>query len=629
MRNKTSTRGPSKKIPQKQNIIPKKTVNKTSYDGLVALFLIIIIGIIIYSDSFNCSFHFDDTQSIVEKTNIHDLSRIVSLWKSDQTRFIPYLTFALNYHFDKLNVWGYHLINLIIHLINSCLVWWITLLIFSSPQLRAKPISKYKNSIALVTALIFVSHPLATESVTYITQRMASLAALFYFLSCALFMKGRLDNKRSNLKYMFYGGSFVFAVFAFYSKENALTLPFAILLLEIFFFQTKSISINIKNYKTIVTFLGLLCFVFLTVLKFHNSIFKTLSPDVYNDYRTITPLTYLLTQFSVIVKYIQLLIFPVNQNFDYDYPLSTGFFEIKTLICFLLLSSLIVLAIYLFKKNRIISFGILWFFLTLVVESSIVPISDVIIEHRTYLPSFGIFLLLSYSINYFLWDKNKNIAISLIVLIIGINSYLTYQRNIIWTDEISLYSDAMKKSPNKARPYCVLGSIYYIDNKLDEAMIHLNKAAELQPQNYNAYYIRGNVYGAKKMNKEALADYDKSIERNPNFFRVYNNRGNIYKDEKRFDEAYSDYDKALKLNPEYSDAYNNKGTVLIERHQLPEAITNFHKAIELKPDFAIAYVNLAVAELNSGNKDQACIDFNKSLNLGFDQAKDLIKQYCK
>jgi protein O-mannosyl-transferase len=583
-----------KKDKPQQNLKNKKQINKFSYLDIIGLICLVLLGIIIYSNSFDCSFHLDDEQSIVNNASIRNLFDIKSIWNYNHSRFISYYSLALNYHFNQVNVWGYHLFNLIIHLINACLVWWLTLLIFSSPAMKDNAISKHKYVIAILTAFLFVSHPLATQSVTYIVQRMSSLATLFYFLSIAFYMKARLQNNSSVSKYLLFICSFISIITALYTKENTYTIPLAIVLVEIFFFQTKKFSINFKDYRVILLILGLVGFLLMAYFRFSHTAFKPIPPDKFNDYKTITSLNYLLTQFSVIVKYIQLLFIPLSQNLDYNYKISESFFEPGTMICFLLLLSLLALAIYLFKRNRLISFGIFWFFLTISIESSIIPISDLIFEHRTYLPSLGFFLILSSGIFILLWNKYKYIAIAIFLIIIGFNSYQTFERNKVWKDEFTLWNDVTIKSPEKARGFYNCG-VYLVDKK--------------QPD-------------------KAMADYNKAIELQPLYAEAYNNRGVLFRAQKKYDEALKDYDTAIKLNPKYSEAYNNRGNLFENLKKFDDALKNYNKAIGLNPKYADAYCNRGVLKFNSGKKEAACIDFQKSAKLGYKAAIDYASKYC-
>ena len=166
-----------------------KIKNQNSNNGLnnwIGIIAILILGFIIYGNTFNCAFQFDDKHNIVDFDGIRDLGNLKPMWEVNHSRFLSFLSFAINYHYGQLNVGGYHFVNLCIHLLNACLVFWIIRLLFTTPALKNNNVAIHKSSIALVGALMFVSHPLATGAVTYIVQRMASMVATFYFLSIAL-----------------------------------------------------------------------------------------------------------------------------------------------------------------------------------------------------------------------------------------------------------------------------------------------------------------------------------------------------------------------------------------------------------------------------------------------------------
>ncbi len=608
-------KGFPKKDHSKQYQQPKKQVNKNRYSDVLGLAIIILLGIIIYSNSFNCSFHFDDLFRIVDNTSIRNLADVKAWWNFDPNRPIGIFTFALNYHFNQLDVRYWHLVNLVIHLINACLVWWLTFLIFSSPALKDNPIIRQKKVIAFFTALLFVSHPLATQSVTYIVQRLASMVTLFYLLSLALYVKARLSNKGNIVKFLLFAGSLVSAVLALLTKENAFTLPFAIVLFEIFFLQTKKLSLNFKDYRIILLMAAFLSLIIIIPLKFSLSIFKPIPSGELNAY-PITSFNYLFTQFSVIVKYIQLLFLPINQNLDYDFPISNNFFGIRTLLSFLLLLSLIILAMFLFKRYRIFSFGIFWFFLTLSIESSFIPITDVIFEHRTYLPSFGFFLILSSGIYVLLWNKYKYIAISILVIIIGSNSFLTYERNKVWKDDLTLWSDVVSKSPNKARSILNLGVAYVNLGQWDKAIAEYSRIIEIDPKYRDAYYNRGVAYVNLGQWDKAIPDYSRTIELDPKNINAYSNRGNVYGNLGQWDKAIADYSKAVGIDPNYPLAWYNRGVIYGNLGQWDKAIADYSRAIGIDPKYTNAYYNRGTVYGNLGQWDKAIADY--SIAIGID-----------
>jgi len=589
---------------------------RNRYLDISGLAIIIVLGIIVYSNSFKCSFHFDDITSISENYRIYNLSDVKTWSGFSPTRIVSIFTFVLNYHFGYLNVWSYHLVNLIIHLINACFVWWLTLLIFNSPVIKDSPSSKNKKIIAFFTALLFVSHPLATQSVTYIVQRQTSMATMFYLLSLALYAKARMTDNSQKNKYLFFTGCVISAFLAFFSKENAYTLPGAIVLFELFFLRAKKRHINFKDWRVLSLILAYLIIFIIVLLKFSANIFNPILPaQSQGSSEIITSTNYLLTQFSVIVKYIQLLILPINQNLDYDFPVSNNFFELRTLLSFLLLISMLILAIVLFKKHRIVSFGIFWFFLTLSVESSIIPINDVIYEHRTYLPSFGFFLILTIVIFALLWKKNKNLAIALLLIITLINSVLTFQRNKIWKDELTLWNDVVSKSPNKARPYGNRGTIYDQLGQSDKALADFNKAIQIEPNYAMAYSNRGMIYGTRGLYDKAIRDFSKSMEIEPsNTFAVWN-RAITYSIMQQWDKAIADYTQCIALNPYAYDPFFNRGVAYGNLQQYDSAINNYTKAIAFNSRHAKAYNNRGILYFYMGQWQKAIDDYSKALEI--------------
>ena len=364
---------------------------------LIKLFSIIMIsclGIIVYANTFNCSFHFDDNNFIVDNPAIKNIRDFLNNWEVYPCRFIIFLSIVVNYHFNNLNVFGYHVFNLGIHLVTAILVWWLTLLTFFTPAMKGNKITQHANLIALFAGLVFVSHPMQTEAVTYIWQRATSIAALFYLASLCLYIKSRLlchsqPEGRRILRHLYYFGSLILAIMAMFTKENTITLPLMIVLYEFCFFNT---TIRL-NWKRFVPFLLTIFIIPLTML-LQKSVSIQVVPITFVGSYPPSPLNYLLTQFTVIVTYIRLGFLPLAQNIDYDHPVFKSIFELPVLAGFLFLAGIIYWAKYLFKEYRLISFSIFWFFLTLLPDSSLFPLRDVIIEHRLYLPLVGYSLFL-------------------------------------------------------------------------------------------------------------------------------------------------------------------------------------------------------------------------------------------
>ncbi len=595
-----------------------------AFKGLAA---ILILGIIIYSNSFQSTFHLDDINNIRDNASIRSLTNFKDMWQFSHTRFLALYSFAWNYHSSQLDVWGYHFVNLFIHLFNAVLVYWLSFLIFSTPVLKDKFTLNDKTMLSMAVALLFVSHPLATQSVTYIVQRMTSMSAMFYLLGLVFYMRSRFTDKGNPKKVRLLIACGISALLAILTKEIAFTFPFAIVLLEICFLQTNRQAISLKDKRVLIIGASLLAFIAFGFYRYWDVLTQPQFADQDMGDVSITSSTYLMTQFSVILKYIQLLILPVNQVFDYNYKLVTSFSDPRAWLSFIALVGLVAVAIFTFKKHRIISFGIFWFFITLSIESSIIPIKDLIFEHRTYLPSFGFFLILVYCVYLLAWEKYKNIGLGFLALIIIVDSVLTIMRNNVWKDEISLSTDSILKSPGKARPYNNRGDALMDENKMEEAFNDFNKALSINPKYFMAYYNRGNMFKKQKQYEKAVADYNSAILYQANFDKAFNNRGSVYKELNRLDEAITDYDKAIELNPSYAMAYNNRGTIYILKNQNQRAIDDLNKAIDLRPDLAEAIGNRGIAKIQMGNTD-GCVDLKNAAALGFAPAGEVFRQRC-
>ena len=295
-------------------------------NNLFFIILLILLGCIIYSNTFSCSFHFDDIKSITENPSIKNISALKDIWDFWPTRFLTYISLALNYHFHKLNVFGYHLVNLLIHLCSGILVWWLALLTFTTPLLKEKKLKQNARLAAFFTALIFVTHPLGTQGVTYIVQRAVSLASLFYLLSLCLYIKSRQKSLKGAWYYL---GSLLAAVLAMFTKEMTITLPFMILLYENYFLKEKKMP-----WKTLAPFLAALIIIPMTMVLTKEVNFAQMHRVIEVSSVNISPGQYLLTQFRVFLTYVRLLFVPINQNLDYDYSLAKSLFEFPILVSF-------------------------------------------------------------------------------------------------------------------------------------------------------------------------------------------------------------------------------------------------------------------------------------------------------
>jgi protein O-mannosyl-transferase len=584
------------------------------YNSLISVLVIVVLGTLIYSNSFKCAFQFDDYNNIVDNVKIRNIADIKAWWNFYPTRPIGVFTFVLNYYFNQYDVTWYHIVNLFIHLVNSLLVWKIVLLIFAGPVMKDNKLAAYRKQIALFTALLFVSHPLATQSVTYIVQRMASQAAMFYLLSLVLYIQGRITGRGLPARYLLFGGAFLSAILAMLTKENAFTLPFAIILFELFFLQKKFPRINFRDYRVIAAMVVFIAIVCIIPLKVSFRVFHTIPPSLGHTY-TLTPGNYLLTQFRVITTYIRLLLVPADQIVDYDYPISPSLFELKTLFSFLFLLVILIGGILLFRKNRVLSFGIFWFFLALSVESSFIPISDVIFEHRTYLPSFGFFLFFTSAAYLFVPRKYIILVPLAFTAIVAINSFFAHERNKVWENELTLWKDNVRKTPHKSRPYSNLGKALSHAGEVYAGLEAYNKSIFYNPGYADAWFNRGVSKGVLNDYAGAIADYTKAISLDSTNEYAYVNRGGVKTTLNDHKGAVEDYLMALKLDPDNPTTLFNCALSYHNLNDYPNSIRYYTRAITVQPGFVAAYLKRASEYESINALDSAFRDYAKAITL--------------
>lgn len=610
------------KASQKKQQIQKgiaSQIEDSSHQGLlrqhlVILLLISLLAGLIYSNTLSSPYHLDDESNIVKNSQIRSLSNFLDF---SGRRYVGFLSFALNYHLGKLNVFGYHLVNLLIHITNGFLVYMLVLLLLKTPRVLSPPslyTAQDRTWIALSTALLFTAHPIQTQAVTYIVQRFTSLAALFYLLAVVCYLKGRLAESEKGSRYLWYGGALGSTLLAMKTKEISYTLPFMILLVESIFFQ----AFNWKRWATMFFFLLTL---FIIPLSLSFTVGVTEDWLLPRENILIGRTDYLFTQFRVIVTYLRLLVLPIEQNLDYDYPIYHSLLDPPVFFSFLFFSALLGLAIYLlfYSQFRLVAFGMIWFFLTLSIESSIIPISDVIFEHRLYLPSVGFMLAASTVIVGLLHPRKVMMGI-LIGVAVTILSVTTYQRNIIWKDDVTLWEDVVKKSPHKPRAYNGLGSAYMDQERLEEAVEAFKTALTLKPGFVRARYNLGRVHIKQGRFQEAIQEFKTALILNPRYAHVYYDLANAYKELGRLEDADRAYKTALTLKPDLAEGYNNLGVVYYEQGRLSEASVAFEKAVQLKPDYEKAFYNLANVYKDLGRLEEAIQAYKNALTLNPDYA---------
>jgi Flp pilus assembly protein TadD len=647
-----------------------------------ALVLILLIGFLAYSNIYQAPFAFDGVLHIEDKAKIRDLSNFLSPRVIFSHRPLVEFTFALNYKFGKLNVFGYHLVNVLIHIINGIIVYFLALNIFKllinppaqqlghsrSPKLKVSrrpeaqaglklgahdiesttsevmpttfqsAIINHQSAIywmSLFTALIFVAHPVQTQAVTYTAQRYASMAAMFYLLSILFYIKARLLAEGSKLKAQglgssslsafsfqlsaYFAASLLCSILAFLSKENTASILGVVLLVEYILFDRTWQGWKRKILWFAPTFVLMGVFILYVSGFFKGGVqFGSLLEDVSEIMRDpgteVGRWVYLCTQFNVLVIYVRLLFLPVGQNLDYIYPFKAGFFDGYTPLSCLFLIAIIGIAIWSIKKRPVITFGILWFFITLSVESSIIPIKDALFEHRLYLPMFGFALIVADMVFSLLPVKRLWRFVVSVLIVISLGS-ITYMRNRTYQTRITLWSDVISKAPENFRAYYNLGNAMRDHGRLEEAIINYTKALGIKPDFIKAHDNLGVALTESGRLDEAIRNFSEALRIRPRDPMIHSNLGLALMRQGNFQEAIHHFSEALRIRPNYAEAHNNLGIALAQHGNLKDAVEHFSKALRTEPHNAKIHSNLGQAFMLQGKLQEAARHFSEAVRL--------------
>ncbi len=591
-------------------------IKKLFHHPLYCLLLFFLLGFLIYSPSLNGEFQFDDHEYIVRNSDVHQLEDIGRIYNHFPvpTRFIGLLSFAVNYQLHGTSVLGYHLTNVVIHIINTFLVYKLVTLLSACVRCPARREEGGSPGLALIVAMLFLVHPVQTQAVSYITQRFTSLATLFYLAAMWSWLTAWLKPAGA-LRKGWLATSIICGGLAMMTKQIALTLPIMMLISYYAFFGNKSNTTNSR--AAIVMWCGCVLGIGMIPAMYGFRISEIIGNQIASHSHvgdTITSLNYLWTQPTVIWTYIRLLIIPWGQNLDYDYPVVSELWHWPTWLAIVGILTLLSLAAVYRSRRPVMAFGIFWFFVTLLVESSVIPIRHVIFEHRMYLPSIGFFMVMSDGIWMLLGDRRGRMAVT--AGLIGVLSILTIQRNQVWRSEIKLWQDVVQKSPDKHRGYLNLGRAYLKQGQDRQGLNALQQALKLDPANVDVLNARGLYLYERQLYAMALDDFNQALEHDPDSKSARVNRGNVFSRIGKYREALTDYQAALRLDPNDFRTYVNRGNVFAKMKRYEEALADFKRAQQLQPDYPVIQKSIARTYELKGDLDRALTHYADALAAG-------------
>ncbi|MFH2144286.1 MAG: tetratricopeptide repeat protein [Bacteroidota bacterium] len=590
----------------------KPLYDRINSKGASVYFIVILfISLSVYFSVSNNEFliNWDDGSQVVNNPDINNISfteikKIFSSYYVGMYQPLTTISYAIDYALFGLSAEAFHLSQLLYHFFVIILVY--TLLIRTT-----------KNYfLSFILSLIFAVHPLNVESVAWISARSNILYTIFYILAILSYLKYLKQEK----KVRYYMLTIIFFVLSCLSKSAAITLP--VLLIVIDYFYSK---INWKNLiNKLPFFLISVVFGLITI----DARTKASHIVDLNEHYTHIQLI-LITVFSVF-RYVQLFVFHTNYSAFYTYPekindlLPAEFYYVP--IIFILI--VIILSWILFKKNKPVLFGLLFFLVSLSVMLKIVPAGmQYMADRYMYLPMIGLFICLG-QIKSEYFRKHLIILIGSFFIYILFLSYKTLLYNEYWKNESQLYEQTLKTQPNAVPVKNFLGIIHKKNGNTKEALFYFDDIINKYPAYGSVYNNRGNLYKDLGNFDMAMQDYNMAILYEGEQPEIFTNIGILYAMSEDNEMAISYFTKAIKMDSEFYLAFFNRGKMFAMNGYFDKALNDLNKAILINPEFSMAYYTRGMVFYSLGNSEDACKDLKMAEKLGNKQAKAQIIGIC-
>ena len=571
--------------------------------NLLSVLLIALLSIIVYGNTFFNDFVWDDYVFILDKPEIKSFSNIPQFFLSDTDgtyRPLRSVHYTLVYSIFKKNPFGYHLNALFFHIVISILVYLIILNLID------------KRNIAFIASLLFALHPIHTGRVTNMTAGF-DLFGIFLFL--IFFYLYILFSKKKKINYLI--GSVIVFLIGLFASEEAATLPLVIILYE-FCFNRKNIFQNFKE----------------KLIKFHAPFFAVLASYLVlrffvlgitgrgSEYESPGLIFTLFSMTKVVVGYIMLLIAPFNLKLFYEMPVSTTLFEFDIIVSIFILALILFFTIKFY--NKIVFFSVMWFFISLIPFSNVIPLVILMAERYLYLPSIGFCLLLAFVLSKIYNVDKKHIKTGIvifIVLLLSFYSFIAISRNAEWRDNLTLWTETVKDSPMSSRAHDNLGFTYEHMGNYEVAIKEFIKAVELKPDNFRALSNLGVALAKIKEYNKSIFYLEESLKINPYRYKTYNKLGLVYSEIGDYEPAIAMQKKAIILNPYFAKGYNDLGIVYGYIGEFNASLESFKKAVNLDYEYADAHFNLGVLLNFLGQKGEALEELRIATGLDLQNEK--------
>ncbi len=572
---------------------------------------ILVIAFLVYYTALYNGFVHDDEFQVVQNHWIRDIKYIPeifseSVWKfrgiehTSYYRPLLHIIYMANYLVFGLRPWGFHLVNVLFHVSVSILVFIIASKLLSEFQLSS---SKSYLSVSFMAAALFATHPIHTEAVTWVAGLPDLSFTFFYLLSFYLYTRSR---EVCGIGYIFSVASFFLATLC---KEPALTLPLVLIAYDYAFRKTEDRPLErLKRYVPFFVAGGVYF-----ILRLHA--LEGFAP--HKQHMELSTYQLVINVFPLFAQYLGKILLPVNLNaFQVMHPVPS-ILDIKCIMALVVTIGFFILTFINLKKNKAAFFSLLFVIPLLPVLYIPALGENAFTERYLYLPSVGFVVLAALFIEWIKVKISKGvIGITIIfAAIVGLYAFGTIDRNTVWRDNYTLFSDTVRKSPDGAMPRNNLGCALQTRGQIDEAIEQYQIALKLKPDYAEANNNLGNAFYKKGWINKAMEQYQTTLITNPNFMRSHINIGIIYDEKGLLDDAIDQYQIALRLNPNSVDAHYSLGNAFFKKNWKNQAIEQYQIALKLNPDYYEVHYKLGMAFEGEGLIDEAIEQFQIALAL--------------
>ncbi|MFQ5494213.1 MAG: tetratricopeptide repeat protein [Phycisphaerae bacterium] len=575
-------------------------------------------GILAYANSFAGVFLFDDRLHILGERRIKVLW---PLWEAlRRKRPVVDYSLALNYALFADRPFGYHAVNLIIHLLAALTLMGIVRRTLIGACFRGR-FARLAPWVALAVALLWVVHPLQTQSVTYVVQRAESLMGLFYLLTlyCTIRAAASQERHAGRRAIGWVVAAVVSCAMGMGSKGVMVTAPILVLLYDRIFLSPSMIGLVRRRAGLYLPLLATWSVFWLNGLARGVMSTSNRRANVGFGFKGLSPLDYARTQCGVLVEYLKLSVWPHPLCLDYVWPAARTAAEWA--VPGLIVLGLLGVTIGALIRRPPIGFVGACFFIILAPTSSIVPIKDPLFEHRMYLPLAAVLVVLVIGAVELIRRAAAARRRSTVLCVAGllcaatVLGFATSRRNATYASEAGMWRDVRFRRPNSTRAAENYGTALLAEGRLDEALAALQDAVRISPRSADARNGLGFALVAQGRLQDAIVQFQEAIRLRPTFARAYLNLGNALSDTGQPEAAMDMFEAALRTVPTYSEARLNLGNAFLARGDTDRAIEQYRAILEFDPQNASAHANLGFALLQLQRVDEAIASFRRAMQI--------------